>query len=171
MDVNASRPRTAPIPVVPAEASVLDSLRRIVRLLREGSSVAQRQVGVTAAQLFVLTRLRQESDLTMRDLAARTFTHQSTVSTVVAKLAKKGLVAIARDVSDRRQRRVSLTRDGRAMLRRAPELAQEELLTAVRTMPREVRESLAGSLRALVERLPDDGAPMFFEPPTGGGER
>ena len=171
MDVNASRARRAPLPQVPAEASVLDSLRRIVRLLREGSSAAQRQVGVTAAQLFVLSRLREESDLTMRDLAARTLTHQSTVSTVVSRLARKGLVAIARDASDGRQRRVSLTREGRATLRRAPRLAQEHVLAALRAMPRDARETLAGSLRALVQRLPDDGAPMFFEPAAGGGAR
>ena len=62
---------------------VLDSLRRIVRSLLESSRRAEQQLGITGAQLFVLEKLAAARALSLNELAERTHTHQSSVSTVV----------------------------------------------------------------------------------------
>src|SRR4051812_49679467 len=70
-----------------ATREVLDAIRRVVRTLREASRHSDRVVGVSAAQLFVLQRLAGTRGLSVNELAARTLTHQSSVSVVVSKLA------------------------------------------------------------------------------------
>lgn len=157
---------------------VLDALRRIVQVLRESSRAAEQELGVTGAQLFVLTTLREAEPLSVNELAERTRTHQSTVSVVVKRLALAGLVR--RDASDLDARRVvlSLTARGRALLARSPGTAQERLVASVEAMPRSERAALASSLGRVASAMADgEGAPpMFFEDgprakPKKGGRR
>src|SRR3954451_6196920 len=87
----------------PSTRSVLDGIRHIVRELREASRHAERAVGVSAAQLFVLQRLAGARSLSVSELAERTHTHQSSVSVVVTKLARRGLVTRERAEGDARR--------------------------------------------------------------------
>jgi tetratricopeptide (TPR) repeat protein len=64
-------------------------LREIVQALRESSRRAEQRLGISGAQLFVLEKLADAPSQSLNDLAARTFTHQSSVSTVVARLVEQ----------------------------------------------------------------------------------
>src|SRR6185437_16198076 len=75
---------------------VLDSIRRIVQLLRRSANVSEKTLGLSAAQLFVLHKLTDAKSLSVGDLAERTLTSQSSVSEVVQKLVAGGLVARVR---------------------------------------------------------------------------
>jgi DNA-binding MarR family transcriptional regulator len=145
---------------------VLDSVRRVVRVLRLGSRAAEKQVGLSSAQLFVLQKLAEARGLSVNELAERTHTHQSSVSVVVQRLADRGLVARVRSAKDARQMRISVTPSGRAALRGAPEVSQNRIIDALRRMPAPRRRQLAISLQALVDLLGvDKGQPaaMLFE--------
>lgn len=146
--------------------AVLDSIRRIVRLLRQSASEAEQRTGLSAAQLFVLQQLRTAGGaLTPGELAHRTLTHQSSVSAVVRRLVDAGLVSRARSSTDGRRVELALTSAGRAAARRAPRLAQERLISAVDRLSPEHRRGLASGLVQLVQRLGIGNAapPMFFE--------
>jgi DNA-binding MarR family transcriptional regulator len=149
----------------PATRAVLDAIRRIVRALRESSRGAERAVGVGGAQLFVLQRLAGAPALSLNELARRTLTHQSSVSVVVSKLVRAGLVARTRADGDGRRVEIKLTEAGRRVLSRAPAAAQDRLIGALGVLGPEARRELAGRLGQLVEAmaLPDRHPPMFFE--------
>src|SRR5437868_13846588 len=100
----AERPRTAR-----DVRRVLDAIRRIVQALRESSRGTERRVGLSAAQLFVLLKLSGERALSINELAARTLTHQSSVSVVVSRLLEAGMVARARSEKDARRVEIALT--------------------------------------------------------------
>jgi DNA-binding MarR family transcriptional regulator len=147
--------------------AVLDAIRRIVQMLRVSSRAAERDAGVSGAQLFVLEKLSAASGpLSVGELARRTLTHQSSVSVVVQKLVERGLVARARDRADARQVALSPTAAGRKALRAAPSMAQDRLILAVTRLPPRERMHLASVLGRLVDdaglRAPGT-APMFFE--------
>jgi DNA-binding MarR family transcriptional regulator len=97
---------------------VIDSIRRIVRLFRLASHAAQREVGVSGAQLFVLQKLGESKMLSVTQLADRAHADQSTVSVVVRTLVGKGLVTRAYAAADARRLELTLTRLGEALLRR-----------------------------------------------------
>jgi DNA-binding MarR family transcriptional regulator len=149
--------------------SILDSIRRIVRALRVASRAAEKEVGLTGAQLFVLHHLAEAPALSLNDLAERTKTHQSSVSVVVQRLVDRGLVARERSGSDARRVELTLTTQARALLRKSPGAAQDRLIDAVERMPPTSRRRLAGLLDGLVRDIgADEGAvPMLFEEETG----
>jgi len=150
----------------PATRAVLDAIRRIVRALRESSRATERSVGIGAAQLFVLHRLASAPALSLNELAARTLTHQSSVSVVVSRLADRGLVTRSRGGDDGRRISISATAAGRALLARAPAAAQERLLAGLALLGAGQRRQLADLLGRLIDlmALPDKSPPMFFEP-------
>src|SRR5262245_47049882 len=114
-----SRGPVSPPASYPADIRLaLDAFRRIVQTLRSSSALAEREVGLTSAQLFALQQLAAMPGASINDLAARTFTHQSSVSVVVRRLAGRRFVAKVPASDDRRRVSIALTDAGRALLRR-----------------------------------------------------
>jgi DNA-binding MarR family transcriptional regulator len=148
---------------------VLDSIRRIVRLLRLASREAEREVGLSGAQLFVLQKLAEAKMLSVNDLADCTHTHQSSVSVVAQTLVDKGLIARSRAADDARRLELTLTAQAKSLLRKAPGAAQGRLIEALDRLPAATRKQLAASLAKLVEEagLGDAEAPMVFEDGLG----
>ena len=149
-----------------AAREVLDAIRRIVQVLRVGSRAAERDVGLSAAQLFVLERLAGANQpLSVNELAERTLTHQSSVSVVVQRLQGRGLIERVRSSQDGRRAELSLTPAAKKLLGRAPAAAQDRIISAVNAMPHRDRRMLATLLGKLAAEVGGDAvAPaMFFE--------
>ena len=144
---------------------ILDSVRRLVQLLRLSDRAAQARVGISAAQLFVLYELGKEDALSLTDLAERTRTDQSSVSVVVTRLVDGGFVTRERDDADARRLVLRLTRTGRTLLQRAPAIAQERLLEALDALPPSSRRQFADTFAKVLEAMgAGEGAPpMLFE--------
>ncbi len=145
--------------------SILDSVRRIVRELRLASRAAEKAVGLSAAQLFVLQKLAEAPVLSLNELAQRTRTDQSSVSVVARRLAEAGLLQRQRSGDDGRRVEMSLTAKARRLLDKAPGAAQERLIAALHRLPDAGRRPLARLLQAWVKEagLQDDVVVMFFE--------
>ena len=146
--------------------SVVNALRRITQAIRLSSSVVQDRLGITGAQLFVLQQLAEVPGASLRELAERTLTDQSSVSVVVSRVVAGGYVARRTSAEDARRTELTLTERGRALLRRAPELAQTRLMTALRALSASQLRVAADVLdRAARAMDPTSGpAAMFFEP-------
>lgn len=146
---------------------VLDSLRRIVQALRESSRRAEQTLGVTGAQLFVLEKLSEASSLSLNELAERTHTHQSSVSTVVTRLVERGLVRRQRSRSDKRRLELVLSASGRRLIADTPGVAQERLIDTIQQLTPRSRGQLASLLGAVAGGLdPVEERPrMFFDEP------
>ncbi len=145
--------------------AVFDPLRRLVHALHVASRETERRLGVTGAQLFVLTQLRATPSLSINALAEPTMTHQSTVSVVVRRLVRRRLVKEVRAQDDARRVELTLTAAGIALLKRAPEVLQVRLANAIGALGAPQRRALANGLEHLVNELGVGNAPpaMFFE--------
>ncbi len=152
---------------------ILDDLRHIVRALRVSSRGAQKELGISGAQLFVLTRLKEARAVSLGDLAERTHTDPSSVSVVVSRLVERGLVRRTASAEDARRAEIRLTPRGRALADRAPEASQARLVEALSALPDDARRGLCESLSTLVATMNLGGAPrMFFEDdPSAGTEK
>jgi DNA-binding MarR family transcriptional regulator len=153
--------------------AVLDGVRRIVQSLRESSRWAEKHVGMTGAQLFVLQNLEDAPALSLNDLAARTHTHQSSVSTIVARLVDHGLVTRTRSPRDGRTIQLHLSSRGRRLAGRAPDAAQQRLIQGIRELPPARRRGLASALDAVARAMDsaDRQPAMFFEERTNHRRR
>ena len=155
----------------------LDAFRHIVQALRAGRG--RDRAALSSAQLFALQQIAEHPEASINDVAALTCTHQSSVSVVIQRLVRKGLVARLAAPDDRRRQRLAVTARGRSALGRAPVAAQEHLIAALAALPTRDRRAL-GRILARVARTvaPADIAahpPMFFEgaeiPPRGRRKR
>lgn len=152
---------------------ILDSIRRLVRLLRLADRAAQNELGLSGAQLFVLQELGKTPSLSLNELAERTRTDQSSVSVVVTRLVEAGLVARDRDTRDARRLVLTLTKAGLAAVRRSAPAAQERILEIIDGMAAAERKRFADAFEHLVTDLgAEQGAPpMLFEDESGDGRR
>jgi DNA-binding MarR family transcriptional regulator len=149
---------------------VLDAVRHLVRALRLSHHEAERRVGLSAAQLFVLQTLAENEPLSLKEVAARTATDQSSVSVVVGRLVEGGLVRRRRSRSDGRRVDLSLTAKARTVLEKGPPLvAQRILVDAVEALSAPERARLSRLLGKVVASMgAGAGTPgMFFEAPPG----
>jgi DNA-binding MarR family transcriptional regulator len=142
---------------------ILDAIRRLVRLLRLYDRAAQSRLGLSAAQLFVLSELGKTPALSLGALAERTHTDQSSVSVVVTRLVEAGLVERQRAEDDARRLALTLTRAGRAALQKAPPVAQEQLLEIIGRLTPAERKRFADTFAQIVDELGGGPAPMLFE--------
>jgi len=124
----------------------LNALRRMVRGLRSAAEAVERNLRVSAAQLFVLSELAQVPDQSVKDLAAATMTTHSTVSQVVGQLVTKGLVTRTPDPSDARRVVLRLTREGANLVRKSPRAIQEDLIDGFGALRPSERRGLATGL-------------------------
>jgi DNA-binding MarR family transcriptional regulator len=144
---------------------VLEGIRRLVRMLRLATRAAEKQWGISAAQLFVLQKLEDSAAPSLAELAKRTMTDQSSVSVVVSRLVERGLVRRVASAADGRRAEIKLTPLGRKVSQRAPEPIQVQLIKALEQMPKREVAGLAKSLMALLDRVEvaPAPAPMLFE--------
>jgi DNA-binding MarR family transcriptional regulator len=144
---------------------VLDRLRQLVQSLRESSRQAEQRLGVSGAQLFVLEKLAETPSASLNELAARTYTHQSSVSTVVERLVRRRLVSRQLSPDDRRRLELVLTARGRRLAAETTGAAQHRLISAVQRLPARSRHRLATLLREVVLGMnaADQPPPMFFD--------
>lgn len=144
---------------------VMNGLRRLIRVLRLSDAEVDQRVGISSAQLFVLAELGAVPGCSVGELANRTHTDQSSVSTVVTRLVQRGLVARAPSQKDRRRVELRVTPKGRALLRRAPRTTQARLVAGIAALPAARRRALAVSLAEVVDAIGgrQEEASLFFE--------
>jgi DNA-binding MarR family transcriptional regulator len=130
-------------------------LRRIRRLLRRSFAADLARADLTAPQLSLLTLLSDEDGQALSALAERLHLSHSTVSGIVDRLGRKGLVERRVDATDRRVSRVFLSGPVAAYTRQTLPARQHGPLLRVagRARPRQraaIRSGLA-LLRHLLE--------------------
>jgi DNA-binding MarR family transcriptional regulator len=143
----------------------LEAVRRLVRALRRGAQRAEHAAGLSTAELFILHALGQGPVRSLNELAARTFTDQSSASPVVSRLQRRRLLRRTRSPEDGRRVVIELTRAGDALLARSPRPPQQTLVAALERLPLRDRHALARELTRLTTEMGLAGEPatMLFE--------
>jgi DNA-binding MarR family transcriptional regulator len=137
----------------------LDAFRRVLRVIRSSARRAERELGVSGAQLFVLQQLVDGPVDSLNALAERTYTHQSSVSVVVRRLVERGLVIRRASPRDARQIQIGLSPSGRALLRQSGPAVQVRLIRAMRKLSPGQCTQLASLLGQVVKQMGLAGTP------------
>ncbi|WP_020408034.1 MarR family winged helix-turn-helix transcriptional regulator [Hahella ganghwensis] len=104
---------------------VLVLIRRIIRAADLRSKQLGKQTGLTAPQLLVLRTIGHSTTTTMSNVAQAISLSQATVTSIVDRLEKRGLVQRIRGQDDKRKMYVVMTADGHTTLEKAPTPLQE----------------------------------------------
>jgi DNA-binding MarR family transcriptional regulator len=151
----------------PDLSRALNAVRRMVRGLRSAAEAVERELSISAAQLFVLRELGQVPDQSVKDLAAVTMTTHSTVSQVVGQLITKGLVTRTPDPTDGRRAVLRLTRPGAKLVSRSKRVIQTDLIEGFDALGKSDQQALANGLERWLDAsgLARTPSRMLFDKP------
>jgi DNA-binding MarR family transcriptional regulator len=101
------------------------AVRRAARSLSRRFDEAFRPLGITNGQFSLMMSLNRPDSPRMSDIADFLVMDRTTLTAALKPLEKAGFVAVRPDEKDRRNRRLSLTEEGRALLARAVPIWRE----------------------------------------------
>lgn len=107
---------------------VLLSLRQIIRAVDLHSRRLVHDHGLTGPQLLLLRALERMGEVPVGELAREVSLSHATVTGVLDRLEKRGLVQRTRSDEDKRKVLVSITESGSVLLVDAPPLLQEQFI-------------------------------------------
>jgi len=132
---------------------ILIALRRITRAIDLQSKRLMKKTGLTAPQLVVMQSLRREGQMSPSALAKTVSLSQATITTILDRLVKQGLVRRDRSASDKRVVLACLTDEGLNAAAAAPELLQAGFLREFRKLQDWERGMLIASLQRIAEMM------------------
>ncbi len=140
-----------------ANLPIMQLVRELVRTYQGFTATAFAQIestsGLGAAEFDVLSALAGNEGLTFKDLSDRTLIYKTTLTSVVDRLQKKGLVERRHCTEDRRCIYVAVTQDGQALFDRVFPTHVEFLQQRLAGLSDGDLETLRSGLSALRQRF------------------
>ncbi len=140
--------------------SLLYVVKQLELVTRAHLDAIVRESGVTALQYTALTVLERREGMTSADLARHSFVRAQSAADLVGGLERRGLIRRDPDPTNRRRRLISLTEDGRTLLRLQAEpvaALEAHMLKDLDPDQREVFAEALQACRAAMGDLPLDG--------------
>jgi DNA-binding MarR family transcriptional regulator len=134
-----------PIPsdIKPEVDAILEAIVYLSTESRRITKELARRVDLTGPQLTVLKMLEGLGDLSLSDLSDRIRAQNSTVTGIIDRMEREGLVVRARSTEDRRVVRIKLTEKGARIARDIAVEPMEIFRTALENLsPGETRDLL-----------------------------
>jgi len=147
---------------------VLISLRRIMRAVDLQSRQLVRRHGLTGPQTYLLKELSRMREATVGELADRVSLSMPTVTDILNRLEKRGLVMRARSAADKRCVTIRVTAAGEEKLAMSPPLLQEEFARQFRELQQWEQLQFVACLKRIAEMLHArdlDAAPVLSSGP------
>jgi len=131
---------------------ILQFHQQIVDLIKKYQFRDRNQIccfGISVSQCYVLEALHTHGPLAMNELAKKMYLKISTMTRVVEQLVKKGYVRREEGLRDRRVRLINLTKEGKAIYKKARENIFESEKVILKSIPAEHKAVLIDVLRKL----------------------
>jgi DNA-binding MarR family transcriptional regulator len=132
------------------EDQVLVALRRIIRSIDIHSRTLVKHYGLTGPQLVVLQEISKHDEITPGCLAEAVSLSQATVTGILDRLEKRGLIARRRSETDRRRVLVSITVQADHMLDTGPPIMQLSFVDAFKGLQNWEQTMILSALQRLV---------------------
>jgi DNA-binding MarR family transcriptional regulator len=146
---------------------VVVALRRIIRAIDLRSRDLVTRYGLTGPQLTVLRELAAQDGISVGQLTREILLSQATVTGILDRLARRGLVRRRRSERDRRRVEVWLTDAGRQMLADAPPLLQEEFIRDFGKLEDWEQSQILSALQRVVSMM--EAGPVEAGPAVAAG--
>ena len=143
---------------------VMVSLRQLIRATELHSKQLLKTSGLTTPQLLVLRAIRDKGDLTAGELASAVSLSQATMTSIIDRMEKNGLVRRERCQVDRRKVYVLLTEKAREVLERSPMPLQEHFNSRFDNLADWEQSMIIAALQRVVGMMDADNigaAPML----------
>ena len=152
------------------EESILLSVRRIMRAIDMHSSYLARQFGLTSPQIICLKKLSEVEEMTPGGLAREVHLSHATLTGIIGRLEKKGLVQRTRSSEDGRSYLIRLTDSGLSTIKSSPAMLQEQFMLKLSKLADWEKTMILSSLQritSILEVESIEAAPVLTTGPIG----
>ncbi|MFW6050519.1 MAG: MarR family winged helix-turn-helix transcriptional regulator [Myxococcota bacterium] len=125
---------------------------------RRATKEVARHLGLTGPQVTAIKMLEGFGDLSLSALSEHMSAHNSTITGVVDRMVKGGLVERVRSTEDRRVVLIRLTPKGREIARSVPVTSMQVFAAALASLSDDEKASLRRILRKLSDRVREEVA-------------
>ncbi len=129
------------------------ALRRIIRAIDLHSRLLVQRHGITGPQLIVLRQIATVGMISAGGVANRVSLSKGTVSGILERLEKRGLVVRQRSAGDRRQVLIQATEAGVSMLESAPSPLQDQFVRKFSALQDWEQSLMLSSLQRVVAMM------------------
>lgn len=136
---------------------VLIALRRVIRATDLHSRQLVKTTGLTAPQILLLQTIRNQGQVSIRELANDMSLSQATVTTILDRLEKKDLAYRQRSASDKRKVHAHLTAKGQTALKDAPIPLQDQFASQFNELQQWEKTMIISSLQRIAEMMDASG--------------
>lgn len=135
--------------------AIIIKMRQIVRSINLESKKIQKQYGVSIPQVLCLNFIKESANYqsTQREIRNYLNLNASTITGIINRLEKKGLIARLPKLGDRRVSNIALTADGQKLLDKLPPLLQDKLTEQLSDLPYEKVNRIENALNDLIDLL------------------
>src|SRR5690606_1371883 len=132
----------APLTAAESEEQLFASLRRMIRAVDLYSRYLTLRYNLTGPQLVCLRHLLRHGPMAPGELARRVSLSPATVTGIVDRLEKRGLITRERSIDDKRRLRIALTEAGLTTARQMPPPLNETFSRRLHALPLAEREEI-----------------------------
>lgn len=154
------------------EDQIVAAIRRIMHAVELHSRRLVEHVGLTGPQLVVLSKAAELERTPIGELARAVHLSQPTVTGILDRLEKRGLLVRTRDEHDRRAVNISITAAGQALVEGAPSLLQNrfrEELNRLQDWEQTLMLSILQRIAAMMEAEELEASPHLVAGVLDGG--
>ena len=132
---------------------IIFSMRKLMQGAEHYTKELNKKYQVSAAQLNCLLSLYEHGSLPPSQIANHMMVKSSTVTGVVDRLERKGLVIRTRNSPDRRIINIELTEAGKKLAKNAPPPIQQKIIDGLKNLPEKEIKRIVIALTKLSDML------------------
>lgn len=146
---------------------IIINIRQIIRALDIENKRIEKQLGLSIPQLLLLNFLKSKADFQSIHSEIKNYLNlnSSTVTGIISRLEKKGLIIKSQGAIDKRVVHIILTAKGLDLLNQSPSLLHNQLIQKLNNLPEDKVQQLhtATELLASILNVDNiDAAPILF---------
>lgn len=143
---------------------LLISLRKVIRAIDLHSKQLNKKSGLTGPQLLILQEIEKNDGITGGQVAQSVTLSPPTVTNILDRLEKRGLLIRERSQQDKRRVSLHLTEEGKGILGKAPEPLQAHFIEKFIAMEEWEQSLLLSSMQRIAKMMDAeeiDAAPLL----------
>lgn len=133
--------------------AVLIALRKVIRATDLHSKYLAKNTGLTTAQLLILQSIQNMGEVSIGEISKKISLSQATVTSILDRLADKGLVYRERSTKDKRKVHAYLTEDAVALIKDAPAPLQKQFTKQFEALNEWEQSMMISSLQRIAQMM------------------
>ncbi|MEC4718686.1 MarR family transcriptional regulator [Noviherbaspirillum sp. CPCC 100848] len=155
MSKSANTPRTPPLDPLALDNQFCFALYSTSLAMTKTYKPFLDKLGLTYPQYLVMLVLWQQDDVLVKSIGEKLFLDSGTLTPLLKRLEASALIERTRDETDERQVRITLTKEGRALKKKAQSIPHQILCASGQTL--QTLENLRSQLSSVREELTRTG--------------